>query len=783
MNPNPEPVTGGEEDDPRLVGATKAYLAELEAGRRPARAEFVARFPGLADQLAPYLDAIDMVHAVPLRSAARLRDAPDETLPGEPLGDYRIVRELGRGGMGVVYEAVQLSLGRRVALKVLSFAAALDGKQLERFRNEAQAAAHLHHTNIVPVYAVGSERGVHYYAMQLIEGQNLAELVRQVRPPECGVKEPPGARETTHYSAQPQPAVPTPHAALRTPHASTAVAMELSTQRAARSPEFYRTMAGLMVQAAEALEHAHQFGVIHRDVKPANLLLDGRGHIWVTDFGLAQFHTSRALTRTGELLGTLRYMSPEQAGGQHVPIDPRTDVYSLGATFYELLTLEPLFDGADHRRLLRQILEDEPRPPRAVDSSIPAELETVVLKAVSKLPAERYATAQQFADDLRRFLDNRPVQARRATAVERFRKWLRRHPSVVVATVVALSLLSVVSVVCAVLVLDEQGKTKKAYELVVGEQKKTEAAYRSAAAAAARERQRAEEAEARLRLARRSVDELFQLSEEELADRGGTERLRKRVLDSVLIYYRELVQQLDGDPMAQKELRETKAQVEQIIADLTVLQAAEQFHLLTQPDVLADLRLTGEQRAKVKELVEGLDRRHGPPVGPGRLSPDERRQQALDRARASNAEARQVLSPEQLQRLPQISLQLQGMGAFRQADVAAALKLTPEQREWIRDIEDEVFWTGMMERRRDEEAARGDRPDRRRPGDPPPPRPDPRRANEQKHRQEENDRNRKQEALKRIMALLTPEQGQRWKEMTGEPFKGTAQPGPPGPPH
>ena len=179
------------DDDPRLIRAAQEYLAELEAGRRPDRAEFVARFPDFADDLAPYLDALDMVHgAGPMTPRSPTRPATDAPAPAEPLGDFRIVREIGRGGMGVVYEAVQLSLGRRVALKVLPFAAALDARQLQRFKNEAQAAAQLHHTNIVPVYAVGCERGTHYYAMQLIEGQNLADLIGQLR-----------AADPTHRSA------------------------------------------------------------------------------------------------------------------------------------------------------------------------------------------------------------------------------------------------------------------------------------------------------------------------------------------------------------------------------------------------------------------------------------------------------------------------------------------------------------------------------------------------------------------------------------------------------
>ncbi|HEX5271330.1 MAG TPA: serine/threonine-protein kinase, partial [Gemmataceae bacterium] len=364
-------------EDPRLIRAAQEYLAELEAGRRPRRREFAARYPEIADALMPYLDALDLFQSASPRSAATTtggrRPAADAP-PAEPLGDFRIEREIGRGGMGVVYEAVQMSLGRRVALKVLPFAAALDAKQLQRFQNEAQAAAQLHHTNIVPVYSVGCERGVHYYAMQLIDGHNLADLIARMRPDE---------------TEAPAPAA-----------ATTGAAAALSTQRATRSSGFYRTAARLAAQAAEALEHAHQVGVIHRDVKPANLMVDVRGNLWVTDFGLAQFHNRAGLTRTGDLLGTLRYMSPEQAAGQGAPLDPRTDVYSLGATLYELLTLEPLFGGADHVRLLREILYDEPKPPRAIDRSIPPELETIVLKAVSKNPSERYATARDFADDL-----------------------------------------------------------------------------------------------------------------------------------------------------------------------------------------------------------------------------------------------------------------------------------------------------------------------------------------------------------------------------------------------
>jgi serine/threonine protein kinase len=321
------------------------------------------------------------------------------------LGDFRILREIGRGGMGVVYEAEQISLGRRVALKMLPFAAALDPKQLQRFKNEAQAAAQLHHTNIVPVFGVGCERGVHYFAMQFIDGQTLAALIQELRQG-SGLHTNGASRQSRSLSAVGQdllagraaptqlplaegpPTGPYTHAlheaalprAATTPPAAAAV----STERSIKGAAYFRSVAHLGVQAAEALEHAHQLGVVHRDIKPANLLLDGSGNLWITDFGLAHCQSQAGLTLSGDLLGTLRYMSPEQALAKRLLIDHRTDVYSLGVTLYELLTLEPAFPGRDREEVLRQITLEEPRPPRRLNKAIPPELEIIVRKAMEK---------------------------------------------------------------------------------------------------------------------------------------------------------------------------------------------------------------------------------------------------------------------------------------------------------------------------------------------------------------------------------------------------------------
>jgi tetratricopeptide (TPR) repeat protein len=428
-----------EEVDPILAELIEQFANRLQAGEAPDVSAFAREHPGYAEELRRLLPGVRM-----LAELGRSAGAGEGSLvPADPdavagvLGDFRIVREVGRGGMGVVYEAEQISLRRRVALKVLPFAAALDPKQLQRFKQEAEAAAHLHHTNIVPVHFVGSERVVHFYAMQFIDGQTLTALIRELR----GLA---GLEEASQAGSAGPAREAGPGCGAPAAGATTLPAAVLTTERSARSPAHFHMVARLGVQAAEALEHAHQQGIVHRDIKPANLLLDGRGHLWVTDFGLARFQSEAGLTLTGDLLGTLRYMSPEQALAQHALVDHRTDVYSLGATLYELLTLHPACDGHDRQEVLRQIEREEPRPLRRLNPAVPADLETVVLKTLAKEPEARYATAQELADDLQRFLKDEPIRARRPTLVQRARKWARRHRAVVrsaTAAVLAILLL------------------------------------------------------------------------------------------------------------------------------------------------------------------------------------------------------------------------------------------------------------------------------------------------------------------------------------------------------
>jgi serine/threonine protein kinase len=423
-----------------LVGQVADEFTERRSqGEQPDIEEYAQRYPEVADVLRQVLAALQVLGPADLQAASGSDRREDAAPLAGVLGDFRLVREIGRGGMGIVYEAEQLSLGRRVALKVLPFAGALDARQLQRFALEARAAALLHHQSIVPVYFVGCERGVHFYAMQLIEGQTLAQLIRQLRqenglaPAEPDAAEPPGPSGAPTTAHPPAPQL-TP-----APAAETAKVVPASrpTERSLHSREHCRMVARLGVQAAEALDHAHQRGIVHRDVKPGNLLLDGEGNLWVTDFGLARFQSDTKLTLSGDLVGTLRYMSPEQAMAQRVVVDHRTDVYSLGQTLYEVLTLRPAFTGSDRQELLRQIAFEEPSPPRRLNPALPRELETIVLKAAAKHPAERYATAQELAEDLQRFLRDEPIRARRATLGQRLRRWGRRHQTLAWSTTMA----------------------------------------------------------------------------------------------------------------------------------------------------------------------------------------------------------------------------------------------------------------------------------------------------------------------------------------------------------
>lgn len=383
------------------------YAARCRVDEEPPSAvEFAAAHPDLEAPLRDLLPAVAFLERAKRSAKAsglgtasgwlpvqRVDDGP----PVRRLGENRIVRELGRGGMGIVYEAVQEPLGRRVAVKILPPYAPGSDRSRQRFLREAQLVARLQHPHIVPIHAIGEHDGVPYFVMALVDGEGLDRLL-----------------------AEPTGDVPEVGSAARA-----------------------EWVARLGQQAAEALAHAHSWGILHRDIKPSNLLLDASGTLWLADFGLARLVDGQTLTCAGEQPGTLRYMAPECLRDE---ADERSDVYSLGLTLYELAVGRPAFPESSRARLLRQIEAHTFPGPRELVPGLPRDLETVILKATAREPSARYATAGDLAADLGLFRQGRPVKARRATRLEHLRGWVRRNP-VVAALGTATAVLAVVTAV------------------------------------------------------------------------------------------------------------------------------------------------------------------------------------------------------------------------------------------------------------------------------------------------------------------------------------------------
>ena len=475
------------------------FRNRLKGGERPSIREYVEKYPEHTDDINEVFPAILAMEHLRHNADVGRQEAEQHMakvrLTTDHIGDYRIVREIGRGGMGVVYEAEQQSLKRRVAVKVLSANLSDSPTQLKRFRREAKSAGSLHHTNIVPVFGVGRHKRVHYYVMQFIEGVGLDAVLA-----ELDLLCPNG-----RHSEDADPTASSNGVASRT-SAATNAAIALregdftryrntgnssggwsssrdrtaatATSRASRSEEptvaatadvrtdaggeiapsrkhaqkklghrYWRSVAHIGMQLANALHYAHRHGILHRDIKPSNLLLDPEGVVWITDFGLAKHEDSDGLTKTGDIVGTLRYMAPEQFHGR---TDARSDIHSLGLTLYEMLTLRPAFEQSKHGEVIRQKTTADSPSPRKVNPAIPRDLEIVVAKAGASDPGNRYQTAGELADDLQRFLEDRPILARRATPIERLWRWSRRNPVIAALGSLTLILLVAVAVVSAI---------------------------------------------------------------------------------------------------------------------------------------------------------------------------------------------------------------------------------------------------------------------------------------------------------------------------------------------
>jgi WD40 repeat protein/serine/threonine protein kinase len=422
------------------------FLARLKRGEKPTIKEYCDRHPDLADEIRGVFEAVLMVEDLkPGSSDVSGSPGAVARVDGKRLqqiGDYRILCEIGRGGMGVVYEAEQQALGRRVALKVLPRTIAGNGSAQIRFQREAKAAARMHHTNIVPVFDVGQDGDYLYYAMQLIHGQGLDLVIEDLKRLRAKSEATPEVQDRTVdrsiAASLTAGKFERENLAVSCPDDNGATAdyqgsapssamlpgqSDVSTATSNRGA-YFRSVAQIGLQAASALSYAHGRGIIHRDIKPGNLILDATGNVWVTDFGLAKIGDS-AMTHTGDILGTVRYMSPERFRGQ---CDVRADVYALGMTLYEMLTLKAAFASGDRLKLIELIRQTEAASPRSTDARIPRDLETIVMKAIDKDPKRRYQSADEMAEDLQRFVNDEPIKARRIGTVERLGRWCRRNP-------------------------------------------------------------------------------------------------------------------------------------------------------------------------------------------------------------------------------------------------------------------------------------------------------------------------------------------------------------------
>ncbi len=557
----------------------KDYTERVRRGECPTASEYQARYPECAEEVERFIaakqvdEASDSAEGDSPRTTAEANRTVRNVQP-EQIGDFRIIRQIGRGGMGIVYEAEQMSLGRHVALKLLPPQMLVDARQRHRFEREARSAAKLHHTNIVPVFGVGESDGFLFYAMQFIEGLGLDEVLSQVRRKreQDGVSSritlgslhvsrrdltvseiAQSSRSSKSCGGELSISDSEPgddsDATLITPlgkaagcesvSAGSATVGDLSdsysssdsvadssaqsTSSAAppvtRAMKYWYSVADVGLQVASALQYAHQQGVYHRDIKPSNLLLDTRGTVWVLDFGLAKASDQHDLTHTGDVVGTLRYMPPEAFEGR---TDARSDIYSLGLTLYEMLALRPAFDELERRKLINQVTTREPTRLDRLDRTIPRDLVTIVHKAIDRDPRHRYQTAEELADDLSCFKSDKPIQARRTSTIEHVYRWSRRNRALSTAIALIALLLLTINIAGPILTI----QLKQAYDAEVLARQRAKNAYESEVVARNRASQAEQEAVAALALAKQKEQEAL----ESLQLAGQRERTLNRTL-------------------------------------------------------------------------------------------------------------------------------------------------------------------------------------------------------------------------------------------------------------
>jgi serine/threonine-protein kinase len=599
------------------------FNERFRKGERPSLKEYCDRHPALADELRELLPAMAQVEQAKDALAQEIKTTAPAAPSLQHLGDFRILRKVGHGGMGVVYEAEQVSLGRRVALKVLTDRMIREDRQKRRFEREARAAARLHHTNIVPVFGTGEAEGVPYYVMQFIQGMGLDAVVVELSrmsggsgslvhgegeapaepltsgsagaSPSRSSPASPGAlaglsaqrmarslltgaflgQEATQAHPTLQPESPKPAlAALAASESGRAVdasgttssvtlpGQKPSADGKGRRLSYWQSVARIGMQVADALEYAHKQGIVHRDVKPSNLLLDLDGTVWVTDFGLAKAEGGENLTLTGDVLGTLRYMPPEAFDGK---ADARGDIYSLGLTLYELVALRPAFDQCERNQLVKQVTTAEIKPLGTLRRRVPRDLETIVHKAIDREPARRYQTAGELRDDLQRFVDDEPIRARRQTLLEHYVRWARHHPGIAVLGAVLTAVL-VLATAASLIVASRMSALAQSEAQAAEEERK---ARQEAEEGKARQAKLREQAEFNFGKAQAAVDDYFtRVSENRLLQVPGLKDLRKELLLSALKFYQDFLKDRADDPTVRAGLAGAHLRVGKIRSEL-----------------------------------------------------------------------------------------------------------------------------------------------------------------------------------------------------------------------
>src|SRR5262245_59610727 len=435
---------------------------------------------------------------------AALEAAPKPITKGASFGNYELLEPIAKGGMGIVYKARQRNLNRIVAIKMILAGQFADQEDINRFYAEAEAAAALSHPNIVAIHEIGETGGQHFFSMDYIEGQSLSGLIHE-------------------------------------------------------NPVSPRRAAEFMITISETMQFAHESGVVHRDLKPANVLLDKRQRPLITDFGLAkQVSNTSQMTMAGSIVGTPSYMPPEPAAGKLAEIGPWGEWYSLGAILYGLPTARPPFRASSPFETIRQVLETEPPSPRLLNPNVPKDLETICLKCLQKERTRRYGSAQELADELKRFLRGEPIHARPISQVARFWMLCKRHPltsSAIAAAVVFLLAIPIITTAAYVRISSALAQEKVAKALA--ETKSAEALRKH-------------------RKAKQAVNELFTIvSETTLFNQPGFQPIRKQLLDKARSFYEDLSQDSEGDPELAMDLADAHFRLGKIAIALDSLSDAE----------------------------------------------------------------------------------------------------------------------------------------------------------------------------------------------------------------